>query len=135
MTLLTPALPQPPAIPPTTSGDLRQVLAAVDLDTPVEPAVRRAVAESFAHAAPLQVLAAVTEAAQDHGSIPFEVRLVPLSRTPRRSRSGRTRRTLAAQLRRQLSSLLVAAEQLTSDPGAPEVAPRADLRNVERNRA
>ena len=38
------------------SGGFRQVLAVVDLDTPVEPVVRRAVAESLLRDIPLQVV-------------------------------------------------------------------------------
>jgi hypothetical protein len=167
MTLLMPALPRPEATPPTTPADLRQVLAVVDLDAPVEPVVRRAVAESVAHAVRLEVIvlhprlpfstdpalvarmarrlgreqrrmvAAVTEAAQDHGSITFGVQLVPLSRIPLMSRSGKVRRTVAAQLRQQPSSLLVTAEHLRIGAGAKpstrEAGPSADLGELERS--
>ena len=56
MTLMTPASSQPRAIPSPTAGGIRQILAVVDIDTPVEPLVRRAVAESSAHAVPLHVI-------------------------------------------------------------------------------
>jgi hypothetical protein len=167
---MTPASSQPRAIPSPTAGGIRQILAVVDIDTPVEPLVRRAVAESSAHAVPLHVIvlypripfttdpalaariarrlgheqrrmvAAVTDAAQNCGLGAFELRLVPLSRIPLMSRLGQVRRTVAAQLRQQPSSLLVAAEHLNSgagpNPVAPEPGPSADdLQHFERSSA
>ena len=141
MTVLTSL--SPPASAP--SGGFRQILAVVDLDAPVEPVVRRAVAESFAHGIPLQVIvlyprvpfttdpalaaraarrliheqrrvvAAVTAAARASGLSELALRLVPLSRIPLRDRRRQAQRTVTTQLRQQPSSLLVAAEQHTPD--------------------
>jgi hypothetical protein len=141
MTLRT-ALSSPPSAP---SGGFRQVLAVVDLDAPVEPVVRRAVAESFAHSIPLQVVvlypripftadpavaahavrrlgheqrrvvAAVTAAARASGLDELTLRLVPLGRIPLWNRRRQAQRTVMTQLRQQPASLLVAAEQHTPD--------------------
>lgn len=163
VTHLMPVSPPPSA----TSGGFRQVLAVVDLDGPVEPVVRRAAAESSVRRIPLRVivlhprlpftadpalvartarrlgherrrvLAAVASAARDSGLSEFDVRLVPLRRTPLMSRRGQARRTVATQLRQQPSSLLVAAEHLTPDAEADlaalEAESTADLRSFERN--
>ena len=163
MTLLMPASPPPSAV----SGGVRQVLAVVDLDTPVEPVVRRAVAESSVRRIPLQVivlhprlpfttdpalvartarrlgherrrvLAAVASIARDSGLSEFDVRLVPLRRTPLLNRRGQARRTVAEQLRRHPSSLLVAAAHLSPDaeanPAARAPESSTELRSFERN--
>jgi hypothetical protein len=163
VTLLMPASPQPRAIPFAPSGDFAQVLAVVDLDAPVEPVIRRAVAESSAHGVPLQVIvlhprlpfttdpalvariarrrgheqrrvvAAVADAAQGSGLSEIEVRVVPLSRIPLMSRSGKARRTVTAELRRQPSSLRVAAEHPArgagANPAAPEPRPSVGLQH------
>jgi hypothetical protein len=154
MTLLTPLSSPPPA----SSGGFRQVLAVVHLDAPVEPVVRRAVAESSAHRIPLQVIvlyprvpfttdpalaaraarrlgheqrqvaAAVTATARASGLDEPTLRLVPLSRIPLRSRRRQAQRTVAAQLRQQPSSLLVAAEQHTPDAGGIPAGLRSFVR-------
>jgi hypothetical protein len=155
MTLLTSV--SPPAAAP--SGGFRQVLAVVDLDTPVEPVVRRAVAESVLRDIPLQVVvlhpphsfttdpavaaraarrlsqqqqrvvAAVIAAARDSGWGEPTVRLVPLRRSLLRGRRGRAQRTVTAQLRRQPASLLVAAEQHTPDAEATPAAVDPSVRS------
>jgi hypothetical protein len=139
----------------------------VDLDTPVEPVVRRAVAESSVRRIPLhvivlhprlpfttdpalvartarrlgherrRVLAAVAGVARDSGLSEFDVRLVPLRRTPLLNRRGQAQRTVADQLRRHPSSLLLAAAHLSPDAEA-NLAARAsesstELRSFERN--
>jgi hypothetical protein len=167
VTLLMPTSHQPQPSSGATSDDFRQVLAVVDMDAPVEPVIRWAAAESAAHAVPLQVIvlhprpsfttdpaiavriarrlgqeqrrvvAAVTDAAHRHGASTCTVRLVPLSRIPLRSRLGQARRTVAAQLQQQPSSLLVSAEQLSPGAGPSlvlaEPGPSADLRHVEKS--
>src|SRR5918993_6057107 len=83
VTLLTTASPQSPPIPSATSG-FRQVVAVVDLDGAVEPVVRRAVAESAAHAVPLQVIVL-------HPRLPFTTDPALLARVARRLGQERQR--------------------------------------------